>query len=246
MKSGTAEPGGRDDDRRGAVLDAAGAVFLDVGFQAATTAEIARRARVSKRTIYELFGSKAGLLDALIRASTDRMTAPLDLPAPDGPAAFRAMLTAFGTRLLEELVDPARIGLYRLAIAEAGPDRAIGRHLDDSGRRPVMDASGRLFAAAETAGLVPAGEAGPVPTAFLKKLMGARQLCLLLGTAETAGLVPVGEAGLVQAAFLNMLMGPLQLWLLLGTVETPGPDAIAARVAAAIRVVERLCGRTGG
>ena len=55
------------------VLTAAFATFRKHGFSGASTLEIARRAQVSKRDLYALFGSKHAMLTACIGERTRRM-----------------------------------------------------------------------------------------------------------------------------------------------------------------------------
>ncbi len=52
--------------RRERILNAAAECFLELGFERTTTAEIARRARVSKRELYTHFEDKRDLLSAVI------------------------------------------------------------------------------------------------------------------------------------------------------------------------------------
>ena len=52
--------------RRRAILIAAVSVLMEKGYARASTLEIATRARVSKRELYAEFGSKRGILEALI------------------------------------------------------------------------------------------------------------------------------------------------------------------------------------
>lgn len=65
--------------RRQAILQAAHAVFVEVGFAGTTTAAVAARAKVSKRSIYESFADKTALFAAVIRAHRHLI---LDLPRP--------------------------------------------------------------------------------------------------------------------------------------------------------------------
>jgi TetR/AcrR family fatty acid metabolism transcriptional regulator len=62
----------KSEERKQRILDAALKVFADKGFQDATIAAIARRARVSEGTIYEYFSSKENLLFHIPKAFTDR------------------------------------------------------------------------------------------------------------------------------------------------------------------------------
>lgn len=63
MKRGDGEGrGDRDAGKRQRILEAAQAVFGEVGFEAARMEEIARRSEVSKGTLYNFFDSKEDLL----------------------------------------------------------------------------------------------------------------------------------------------------------------------------------------
>ena len=67
------------DQRRQAILDAAYSSFLELGFSRTTTAEIAARARLSKRTIYEIFSNSKEIFAAVIK---ERQHLILELPRP--------------------------------------------------------------------------------------------------------------------------------------------------------------------
>ena len=64
------------------ILDAAFSAFMEQGFAATSTLEIATRARVSKRELYALVGSKQEMLAACISERANRLRMPADLPAP--------------------------------------------------------------------------------------------------------------------------------------------------------------------
>ncbi len=54
------------DEREGAYLDAARACILDVGLRRATLADVARRAGVSRMTVYRQYGDLAAIVSALL------------------------------------------------------------------------------------------------------------------------------------------------------------------------------------
>src|SRR4051812_24622914 len=58
--------------RRRAILSAAFLVLMEQGYAGASTLEIATRAKVSKRELYAEFGSKRGILEALIASTSAR------------------------------------------------------------------------------------------------------------------------------------------------------------------------------
>src|ERR1700752_882395 len=65
------------------ILEAAFEAFMKSGYAAASTLEIASRARVSKRELYSLVGNKHQMLIACIaERSRQRLTVPTELPVP--------------------------------------------------------------------------------------------------------------------------------------------------------------------
>ncbi|MDE1179379.1 TetR/AcrR family transcriptional regulator [Paraburkholderia sp.] len=69
-----------DADRRLAIIRGASDAFLELGFAGTTTAVVAARAKVSKRSIYETFANKTELFAAVIREHQNLI---VDLPRPD-------------------------------------------------------------------------------------------------------------------------------------------------------------------
>src|SRR5260370_4307835 len=112
------QPGSDETPGRQRILNAAFSAFMENGFAAASTLEIATRARVSKRELYALVGSKQEMLVACIRERARRLQMP-DLPEPRDRQALARTLEVFGTQLLREVSDPTVIAVFRLAIAEA-------------------------------------------------------------------------------------------------------------------------------
>jgi len=124
---------------RGAVLDAARALFIERGFAATTIAAVADRAQVSPETVYAVFGTKRELLAQLLDVAIagDREPAPvLDQSWVDAmrrepePRRRLSVLARHGAEILErraaidEVVrgaaaaDPAVAELWRHGKAE--------------------------------------------------------------------------------------------------------------------------------
>jgi AcrR family transcriptional regulator len=80
------------------ILDAANALFLDQGYHSVGMATVASAAGVSRQTLYVRFGSKAGLLRAMVARSEEVAGLPRLLEVVraqvDGLAMLRAMLDA--------------------------------------------------------------------------------------------------------------------------------------------------------
>ena len=152
--SGPAAPSLRD-----RIVGAAFALFMERGYAGTSTSDIARRARVSKRDLYALFGSKQAMMVACIGERTERMNQPLRLPVPASRAALAATLTAFGVAQLAEVTRPEVLATHRLAVAEAERAPELAQTLDEAGRGGSFAALVAVVAAAQARGLL-AGSAG--------------------------------------------------------------------------------------
>lgn len=107
------------------LLETASEVFRELGFAATTTAEIARRARASKQSLYARFPSKERLFLAALRRELRHATE--DVPGllrSDKPT--RDVLTAISLRHLSILLTPRHVSFLRIVYMEAHrfPDMA--------------------------------------------------------------------------------------------------------------------------
>jgi AcrR family transcriptional regulator len=119
----------RREAKRKQVLAAARELFLERGFEGATTDAIAARAGVSKETLYRYHRSKEALLVAVMREMVvEGFLAPATVALP--PAATRRDLEGALLRIVEQaldrLLDPAYQTLVRLALAESGRRPHLG------------------------------------------------------------------------------------------------------------------------
>jgi AcrR family transcriptional regulator len=78
---------GRGVQRVSALLDAASAVFAETGYEAATTTEIARRAKASIGSLYQFFPTKEHLAAALHARHLDSLAAVFDSLAAEAQSA---------------------------------------------------------------------------------------------------------------------------------------------------------------
>lgn len=115
-----------------AILDAAVEVLAERGMSASME-EIARRACVSKQTIYNHYGSKAELVQALVQRRVHEMTAALE--TPEGIADPAQALRSFGRALLSKLSDHRGAGFWRMAMLGAYEAPDIARTVYETGPR---------------------------------------------------------------------------------------------------------------
>ena len=117
--------GDEDSAKRRQILDGAGKVFMDLGFDGASMGEIARAAGVSKGTLYVYFADKSRLFEAIVeREMLDQQKVAFNFdPARDVATTLRE----FGRAYIELLCRPGGGSAIRtvMAIAERMPE--VGR-----------------------------------------------------------------------------------------------------------------------
>jgi AcrR family transcriptional regulator len=171
--------------RRRAILIAAVGVLMEKGYARASTLEIATRARLSKRELYAEFGSKRGILEALIDSASTEMQVPLVSAEIGDRHALAAALSAYGIAALTTLANPYVLAMYRLAISEAPGNTELGEILDASGRAPNRRMLVELVQRGQAAGFLGDGEPLAIARDFFSLLIGDLMVWLLVGVNET-------------------------------------------------------------
>ncbi|HEY0437307.1 MAG TPA: helix-turn-helix domain-containing protein, partial [Phenylobacterium sp.] len=99
-----------------AILDAAVDVMAEKGL-GASMEEVARRAGVSKQTIYNHYRSKDELIRIIAARRAEEIAATLD--APEALEDPRGALAAYARVLLGALLNPKGTALFRMAMLGA-------------------------------------------------------------------------------------------------------------------------------
>lgn len=172
---------------RDRILQAAMGLFVERGFAATTTLEIATRARVSKRELYALVGNKDEMLALCIARRGNRMRLPEGFPEPTDRASLEAALRKYGATLLCEITQPAVLETFRLGIAEAKRSPAIARTLGERGREPARSALEALLTSARAAKLLADGNMDEMLHDFGALLWGNTMVWILLGLEKAPG-----------------------------------------------------------
>src|SRR5204863_7331794 len=110
------------------ILDVATALFLNDGFGATSIEAVAKRAGISKRTLYHRFSGKEMLFEAVVRRLIERWTPPFDTALLEAPSLAEGLRQAAG-HMLKVALTPEALALHRMVIAEArrfpGPARVL-------------------------------------------------------------------------------------------------------------------------
>ena len=165
------------------ILGAAFSAFMANGYAETSTLEIATRARVSKRALYELVGNKQEMLVACIAERAQRLRVPTDLPKLRDRETLARVLAAVGTQLLREISDPTVIAVFRLAIAEAVRAPEVARTLDSIGGETSRGALREIMTRAQQTGIL-SGNPLDMAEHFAGLLWGNLMLGLLLRVAD--------------------------------------------------------------
>jgi AcrR family transcriptional regulator len=167
-----------DRGKNEAILDAASDALFEKGL-AAPLDEIARRAGVSKQTIYNHYGSKAELVRALIDRRAKLITSSLETPLAE--AFPNEALVGYARALLETVKLERVVALTRLLIASAPAMPELARSAFDAS---VRSGRGRLvdFLARESrAGRLAVADANEAAGFFAGMVISHHQLQALYG-----------------------------------------------------------------
>jgi AcrR family transcriptional regulator len=170
----------RRDKRRRAILDAARKLFLEKGYEATTLGDIVNCSGGSLATLYDLFGSKPGLLKAMVTERCATITEIIDgvMLADLQPAEA---LREIARRLFEQLNDPDGIALFRVVIAEAPRLPELGRQFYEAGPVAGRRIMAEYLARQTERQSLAVDQPETAATFFFHMLMGEHQMRLLCG-----------------------------------------------------------------
>ena len=161
-----------------AILEATSEAIYERGLNVSMD-EIARRAGVSKQTVYNHYGSKSDLVRALIERRVDSITASLDVPgALDRP---QEALADYARALLETITIPRGITLFRLIIASVSADPDLAQAVFKAGARASRLKLAAFLARETGAGRLAIDDVDEAADFFAGMVISHRQVSLLLG-----------------------------------------------------------------
>lgn len=160
-----------------AILDAARDLFLEKGYGASID-EIAERAGVVKQTVYARFKSKEDLFATVIHATAEQLVAPL---ASDRERSVRDTLVAIAEQYHQILLEPSRIQMARLMIAEAPKFPALARRYYEGGPSYVCGRLAEYLEKATKRGALKVTDPMLAASQFFGMIKGVEHLGALLG-----------------------------------------------------------------
>ncbi len=164
--------------RREAIMEAALGLFIEKGYAAVTVDEIIRRSGGSKSSVYEYFGTKEGLLRAIITQVAEEVLTPIS----EGMNT-RETLTNIGIKFCSEILTEKGMGMFSLAVSNAKRFPEISRMFFESGPKKSMDGVAEYMRKEAAAGRLNIKDPYLASDLFL---------CMILGKGHIA--IPVGGA----------------------------------------------------
>jgi AcrR family transcriptional regulator len=125
--------------RQERLLDVAGAMFMELGYDGTSIDAVAEGAGMSKRTVYARYADKSALFRAVLRRLIERWLAPL-CQFEASTAALEPTLKEIGRHLLTSALAPGAVRLHRILVAEAERQPGFGALAHDEGMRPAIRA----------------------------------------------------------------------------------------------------------
>jgi TetR/AcrR family transcriptional repressor of mexJK operon len=161
-----------------AILEAAMYVLGQRGL-AASMEEIARRACVSKQTIYNHYGCKADLVRAIAEQRAHEMTASLE--TPEGLENPAEALAGFARLLLAAVTNQSGYSIYRMAILNAHEMPDIARAMYEAGPKTSRARLAEYLAIETRTGRLACPDPLEAAEFFAGMVIGSFQSAALLG-----------------------------------------------------------------
>lgn len=170
----------RTEARREAIVREATRLFMEMGYERATMAELANRLGGSKATLYGYFPSKQELFAAVAEATGEvhlaDSLADLELLPTVG---LEAGLTRFAENMLALMLKKEAMALYRMILAEAGHSD-VGEVFAQLGPRRCTEALGAALRAAMERGDMVRAPVDVLTMQFLGLLKGETEFLMYM------------------------------------------------------------------
>jgi len=187
----------RKETRPQELLDAALALFVEKGFAATRSEEVAQRAGVSKGTLYLYYPSKEELFKAVIRHNLSNLIAEGQELAAQFDGTSSALLTLLIGIWWERVGNTPAAGIHKVIIAEVRNFPDLAQFYTDE----VIAPADQLFSFAVQRG-IDRGEFRPLPAHEVALALMAPIIFLALHR-HSFGCCPVHGAELDPAAVLR-------------------------------------------
>jgi TetR/AcrR family transcriptional repressor of mexJK operon len=177
----------KDPEKRAALVEAAGQLFCQHGFDAVSLEAIAQAAGVSKLTIYSHFGDKDGLFTAAVEARCAAQLPHGLFELPDRLPVAEA-LRQIGQGFVDLVYSDDAIQLTRqMMAAQAGQSARLAQLYFQAGPKRALEEMEGFLTLAKARGELAIGDTHLAASQFFVLLKGLQHFRILLGIEPAPG-----------------------------------------------------------
>ncbi len=166
--------------KRDEILETAGKLFVENGFQAVSVDQIAAAVPVSKPTLYAHFEDKRALFVAVISQRCQKALTSLQLGI-ERQTTPEDQLTAFATQFVELLLSKQALQLHRVMIGESESFPDMAQTFYETGPQKMHEFLMHYLADVDKHGLLRIPDPSLSADIFLGMIKGRMHLKCLLG-----------------------------------------------------------------
>lgn len=175
----------RDAAKDEAILEAAGHLFMERGYEAVSLDAVAAEAGVSKATIYARWPDKEALFCAVLRHECDRVVMP-DGFRPDPGTPVRDTLIWLGHRFLDLVLGDKAMAMHRVLVAESSRAPRMAELFFETAVLSLKDRFAEWLAAETEAGRLYVSDPERAAWRFLGAVKGEAHMRASYGMAPIA------------------------------------------------------------
>lgn len=170
----------KSEEKRRQIISAAGDLFIDQGYENASMIDIARKAGVSKQTLYSHFGGKEQLFSAAIECKCEEFQLDKDLNTERRDRSCRESLEEFALHLSQLLVSDAAVMVFKVCIAESGRSD-VGQLFWQAGPARIREQLRKYLQLQHDSGELNIPDISLACSQLIAMLHGEAHTCALLG-----------------------------------------------------------------
>ena len=170
--------------RREKLIEAAEQVFVETGYGAANVDDIARRASMSKKTIYQIFDTKESLFAAVIAARRAVLASMIEAEGCNATDSPEKVLRHFLSEVARFVLAPRQAALYRLVIAESQRAPELAHAFYREGPTKARTALTQWLALQHERNVLRVPDAASAAGMLFSMVIAEPQMCLLIGESR--------------------------------------------------------------
>jgi TetR/AcrR family transcriptional regulator, mexJK operon transcriptional repressor len=181
------------DKLRAEILKAAAEVFFEAGYAGARIEAVIERVGGSKRAIYSHFGGKKELFEALVLEAASQALEALS-PTEIAGLNLEGTLLAFGQRVLDAVMTPVTLALYRTIVAEGTRFPSLAKIFFEGGPGRAAARLAVVLGEFRAKGEIDIEDCGLAAEHFIGMLRGDLHLRVVLGLRPRPGYAEIEQS----------------------------------------------------